>query len=218
MRPNRTIALLSLSTLVLSACHKDEIHGSGVISTEYRYVAPFTNVQVDGPIHATVRYAPMQQVAVRADVVVLPMVRTQVVGNTLVLYLADGQYDDDFRFEVTVEVPYLSRLTQNGPCPANLSGFYNLGQLEVINNGVGDITLAGQTTHLQITQHGVGRINAQAMVADTCEAGLTGVGSMEVRVNDLLYGYLNGVGSIYYHGTPVVDVTDTGIGNVIGLD
>ena len=218
MKPTRLLLLLPLTLTVFTACRKDEIHGSGVIATEYRAVPPFTAVRIDGPIEANIRYAPVQQVAVRTDVMVQPMVHTEVVGNTLLLHLADGNYGNGFRFEVTVDMPLVSNLTQNGVSDVNVHGFYDLGHLEVTNNGVGDITLQGSTDHLQITQHGVGRVHAQGMPADTCEVGLSGVGNMEVRVNDLLHGYLSGVGNIYYHGTPLVDVHDTGVGNVIHAD
>ncbi|MBP8823052.1 MAG: DUF2807 domain-containing protein [Flavobacteriales bacterium] len=218
MKRTRTFLLLGLTSLLFTACHKDEIQGSGVISTEYRALPPFTSVQINGPIQATIRYAPVQRVAVRTDVMVLPLVRTNVIDNTLVLYVAEADYHDDFRFEVTVEVPFIGLLTQNGVGHASLGGFYDLGHLVVINNGVGDISLQGTTGHLEVTQHGVGRVNGQNMEADTCQVGLTGVGSVEVRVHDLLYGYLTGVGNIYYHGTPVVDVSDGGVGSVIRVD
>ncbi len=218
MKQTQLLSLIASSVLLFTACRKDEIHGSGHITTEYRTVQAFTNVRVEGPIQADIRYGPHQQVAVRTDANVLPWVRTQVVDQTLVLSLAQANYGDGLRFAVTVDMPTIGRLTQNGVSDARLTGFFGLSTLEVINNGVGHITLHGSTDHLRVTQHGVGRVHAQGMPADTCQVGLSGVGNVEVRVNDLLHGYLSGVGNIYYHGTPVVDVDDTGVGNVIQVD
>ncbi len=218
MQKTSFILLLSIIALLFTACRKDEIRGSGVTTTEYRTVTTFTNVRIDGPIRAQVRYAPVQQVSVRTDANVQHLVRTSVTDNTLTLSLAQGNYGDGIRFEVTVDMPTIGRLTHNGVSEAQVSGFFGLTNLDVVNNGVADITLHGSARRLHVTQHGVGRVNAQAMTADTCQAGLSGVGSLEVRVQDLLHGYLSGVGSIYYHGTPVVDITDTGVGNVIRVD
>lgn len=218
MRNALTITLFSLSIMLMTACRKDEIRGSGITTTEYRSVGTFTNVRIEGPIRAHLRQSPVRQVAVRTDANVQSMVRTIVSDNTLILTLAPGNYGDGIRFEVTVDIPTVGRLTHNGVEEAQVSGFFGLANFEVVNNGVADIDLHGSTRNLSVTQHGVGRISAQGMSADTCLAGLSGVGSVEVRVNDLLHGYLSGVGSIYYHGSPVVDVTDTGVGNVIRVD
>lgn len=218
MRNALTITLFSLSIMLMTACRKDEIRGSGITTTEYRSVGTFTNVRIEGPIRAHLRQAPTRQVAVRTDSNVQSMVRTIVSDNTLTLTLAPGNYGDGVRFEVTVDMPTVGRLTHNGVEEAQVSGFFGLSHLEVVNNGVADINLHGSVRNLLVTQHGVGRVSAQAMPADTCQAGLSGVGSLEVRVHDLLHGYLSGVGSIYYHGSPVVDITDTGVGNVIRVD
>lgn len=218
MEQSRILFLLASSVLLFTACRKDEIRGNGITTTEIRPVPVFTMVRIEGPIRADIRYSPVQQVAVRTDQNVQRMVRANVSDNTLTLSLAQANYDDDFKFEVTVDMPTIHRLTQNGVSDVRLSSFFGLSALEVISNGVGDIALYGSTGRLSVTQHGVGRVNAQGMSADTCQVGLSGVGSMEVRVNDLLHGYLSGVGNIRYHGTPLVDITDTGVGNVIRVD
>lgn len=218
MNPTRTFLFLSISTLLLSACRKDEIRSSGIITTELRPVGSFTDVRIEGPIDADIRQGATHQVAVRTDVNALSKVRTSVSGNTLILSLDQANYGNNLKFEVTVDMPTIGRLTQNGVSDTRLSGFFGSRSLEVISNGVGDLSLYGSTDRLSITQNGVGRLNAQGMDADTCLVGLSGVGNVEVRANDLLQGYLSGVGSIYYHGDPVVQVNDTGVGNVIRVD
>lgn len=218
MNQRFNLLLLPVIAMLITACRKDEIHGSGIITTEYRNVPSFTEVRIDGPIQAHIRYSPVQQVAVRTESNVQPLVRTYVTGNTLVLTLAQENYGDGLRFEITVDMPLIRRVTHNGVIEASVTGFFGLTDLAVINNGVADITLYGSVGNLQVTQHGVGRVSAQSMSADTCQAGLSGVGSLEVRVEDLLHGYLSGVGNIYYHGEPMVNITDTGVGNVIRVD
>ncbi len=218
MTPKYTILFLSITALFLTACHKDDIRSSGHITTEVRSVPAFTDVRIEGPIEVAIRYGAAQHVAVRTDVNALSQVRTDVSGNTLIISLEEANYHSGLRFNVTVDMPTLGRLTQNGVSDVEVSGFFGSESMEVISNGVGDLTLHGSTDRLNITQHGVGRVNASGMQTDTCQVGLSGVGSMEVRVNDRLFGYLSGVGNIFYHGMPEVDVNDTGVGNVIRVD
>ncbi len=218
MQRTHSFLFLSFTALLLTACRKEEIRGSGIITTEVRTVPTFTDVRIEGPIDAEIRYGFEHYVAVRTDVNALSGIHTSVSGSTLILSLDQANYDHDIPFEVTVDMPTIGRLTQNGVSDTRLTGFFGLHRLEVISNGVGDLALHGSTEYLSITQHGVGRLDAHGMSADTCEVGLSGVGRMEVRANDLLHGYLSGVGSIYYHGTPQVDITDTGVGSVIRVD
>ena len=218
MKKARNFLVLGSLALALTACHKDHVHGSGYTTTEVRNVPAFTDVRIEGPIEVDITHGTAQYVAVRTDAAVLGRVHTQVSGNTLILSLDEAHYHDGLRFEATVEMPTIGRLTQNGVSDARLSGFFGLQQLEVSNTGVGELTLYGSANKLLVTQSGVGRLNAQGMTADTCQVGLSGVGAIEVRVNQLLQGYLSGVGSIYYHGNPSVNVIDTGVGNVIQMD
>jgi hypothetical protein len=218
MKPKHTILFLTLTTLSLTACHKDDIRSSGLITAEARTVPAFTDVRIDGPIEADIRYGASQYVEVRTDINAISRVRTNVSGSTLIISLDEANYHDGLKFHVTVDMPTIGRLTQNGVSDVEVSGFFGLASMEVISNGVGDLTLHGSTDRLSITQHGVGRVNASGMQADTCQVGLSGVGNMEVRVSDRLFGYLSGVGSIHYHGEPVVEVNDTGVGNVIRVD
>jgi len=218
MQRTNTFLFLSFTTLLFTACRKEDIRSTGVISTEVRSVPTFTDVRIEGPINAEIRYGLTQEVMVRTDVSALSKMRTTVSNNTLILSLDQANYGNGLRFEATVYMPTIGRLTQNGVSDTRLSGFFGLQTLEVISNGVGDLDLHGSADRLLITQHGVGRLDAQGMNVDTCQVGLSGVGSVEVRVNELLHGYLSGVGSIYYHGTPQVNINDTGVGNVIRVD
>lgn len=218
MRSLNALLLLTTSALLLTACHKDDIRSSGHITTEVRTVPSFNDVRIEGPINANIRFGAAQHVSVRTDVNALAKVRTSVSGSTLVLSLDQANYHGDLRFDVTVDMPIIGRLTQNGVSDVNVSGFFGLETMDIISNGVGDLALHGSTDRLHITQHGVGRVNASGMNADTCHVGLSGVGSVEVRVNDHLHGYLSGVGSIYYHGMPSVEVNDTGVGHVVRVD
>ncbi len=218
MYPGRILSLLLCSALLMTACRKEEINGNGITTTELRNVPAFTNVRVEGPFEADIRYGFAQQVAVRTDANVQHKVRAQVYDNTLVLSLEPGNYGHGLDFEVTVDMPTIGRLTHNSTSDVRLSGFFGLQELEVVANGVGDLTLHGSAHQLRVGLSGVGRVNAQGMPSDTCRVALSGVGTAVVRVHDLLYGHLSGVGDIRYYGAPQVDIDDTGVGQVVHLD
>jgi len=83
----KTALLLTVTTLALFSCRRDEIHGSGHIITQDRSVPAFENVLIQGIIKANTRYGTSQHVTVRTDAVAIANVHTTVSNNTLVLDL-----------------------------------------------------------------------------------------------------------------------------------
>lgn len=218
MNTLKTTLVLTLTSALLFSCRKDHIHGTGHTIGEERQLSSFDNVVIQGPIKANISYGSEQQVTVRADEAAISKVHTHVSNNTLYLDLNESYNYHNLSFTVDVEMPFIGRLTQEGVSNSSLSGFYDLDALSIVHTGVGDLTLSGSATHLNIDHDGVGNLNAYGLAADVCDVHLDGVGNIKVTVNDLLQGSLNGVGNIYYRGHPTVDVHDDGVGHVIHVD
>lgn len=214
----KTALFLTVTTLALYSCRRDEIHGSGNIIAQERSVSAFENVLIEGAIKANIRYGTTQQVTVRTDAVAIGKVRTSVSNNTLVLDLDDYHNFHHINFEVDVVMPVIHRLTHEGVSNSSLSGFYDLDALEVIHDGVGNLEFHGSAGYLSIVHDGVGDLRAFDFPVDTCQVGHSGVGNIEVMVSDRLEGSLSGVGNVYYKGTPQLNITRTGVGQVIHVD
>ncbi|HQV52516.1 MAG: DUF2807 domain-containing protein [Flavobacteriales bacterium] len=215
MKTIKTSLLLFLVITTLFSCRKDQIHGSGTTASQDRELAGFENVLIKGAIRTNIIYGTDFRVTVTTDPVVMSHVETRVEDNTLILDLDDHYNYQHISFTVDVVMPLIHNLTHEGISTSSLSGFYDLNELHVRHNGVGKLDLSGSAAHLDLEHDGVGSVNAFNFPVQTCHAGQSGVGSVKVTVSDLLEGHLNGVGNIYYRGQPEVNISDSGVGNVI---
>ena len=209
---------LALAAVVLPACRKDPILGSGNIVTQERGLSAFENVRIQGPVKVNVQYGSSQLVRVRTDAVAVNDVFTTVSNNTLVVDIDDDHNYQHISFEVEVVIPVIHRLTHEGVSHSRLEGFQGMEALEVIHQGVGDLTLHGSAGTLHITHDGVGDLRGFGFVVDTCHVSQSGAGDIEVHVLEQLSGSLSGVGSLYYQGSPQVSVLDNGVGQVVHMD
>ena len=209
---------LALAATILPACQKDKIEGSGTIVTQDRSVPTFQNVLIQGPVKVNVMHGTGQLVRVRTDAVAVNEVITTVSNNTLMVDIDDNHNYQHITFEVDVILPVLHRLTHLGVSHGQLSGFQGVDVLEVVHQGVGDLTFHGSAGTLHITHDGVGDLHAFGFAVDTCHVAHSGVGRIEVTVQDQLTGSLSGVGSIYYQGSPQVSILDSGVGQVVQVN
>jgi len=208
---------LALAAAVLPACTKDRLEGSGTIVTQDRGLSTFQNVLIQGPVKVNVMYG-SQLVRVRTDAVAVNEVITTVSNNTLVVDIDDDHHYQHISFEVDVTLPVLHRLTHLGVSHGHLSGFQGVDALEVVHQGMGDLTFHGSAGTMHITHDGVGDLHAFGFAVDTCHVAHSGVGRIEVNVQDQLTGSLSGVGSIYYQGSPQVSILDSGVGQVVQVN
>ncbi|MCB0793450.1 MAG: DUF2807 domain-containing protein [Flavobacteriales bacterium] len=214
----KTLLLLATATTVLTACHKERLHGTGNIVTQERNLSPFQNVRIEGPVKARIHYGNTQEVIVRTDAVAVNELRTTVGNNTLVLDVDQHINYQHIDFEVDIHMPVIHSLVHEGVSNSSLSGFFGLDALVVQHDGVGDLNFSGSANVLHINHDGVGDLHAFGFVVDTCHVAHSGVGNIHVTVNDQLSGYLSGVGNLYYQGSPQVNITDTGVGQVYHID
>jgi len=194
------------------------LDGSGNIVTQDRALDDFENVVIKSVIKTNVTYGTDFSVVVRTDAVAINKVHTHVSNNTLVIDLDEHYNYHHISFEVDVIMPSISRLEHQGVSDSKLSGFYGLGTLDVLHDGVGALRVSGSSSQFNVTHTGVGDLHAYDLSTDSCHADLNGVGNIELTVSDLLEGHLTGVGNIYFSGSPTVNVIDTGVGSVIQVN
>ncbi len=215
--------LLNLSILsllfVVSSCSEDDgdrpqITGSGNIITESREFGPFSSVQISSAINADITFGSEQSVSVSADDNVMELVITTVEDNTLFIDLEDGEYNQvTVEFEITN--PELEELTMIGANDVEVNGFENLERLDVTITGVGNLDMTGSAEDLIIISSGSIILKAFGFIATNCDIRLSGVGDAEINVTDVLSGFLNGAGDIFYKGNPQIDIEITGLGSLV---
>ena len=88
-------------------------------------------------------------------------------------------------------------------------------RIDIVNSGVGSITIGGIADNVTITNSGVGSINAENLKALNVKANVSGVGSITCYASEKIEGAVSGVGSLKYAGHPKhKDNRRTGVGSI----
>ncbi len=195
----------------------DVERGSGRAVAEERAVGAFERVRVDGVIDVHVRVGAERSVVVHADDNLLASVTTNVVGGELRIATL-GSFDPATRMTVDVVTPTLSALHGVGVGEVVADGVV-ADRFEVRVGGVGDVTVTGTADVLDVRTSGVGDANLLGLDAREAHVDASGVGSVDVRVRELLDASVRGVGSVRYAGNPpTVRQTVDGVGSVTPLE
>jgi len=200
-------------------------------------VSPFTSIHSD--VVATMRYVPSDRYRIEAegperiisaiDVRVekgvlrittskknLKMRRGErlsltVYGRELKAIRLDGV--GSFKCSERLEAPLLE-VFNTGVGSINIDDL-QCNEVVVKNEGVGTITLKGQTGKASIASDGVGSIYAYDLQSCNTIVHLNGVGSVQCHASESGEFINNGVGSILYKGRPeTLSVHKNGIGSI----
>ena len=88
-------------------------------------------------------------------------------------------------------------------------------KIEIVNSGVGSITIGGLADDVTLHNSGVGSINAENLKALNVKANVSGVGSITCYASERIEGKVTGVGSLKYAGNPKhKDNKRTGVGSI----
>lgn len=237
MRPSLSLACLAIaSTIGLAGCaiivapgegdlqfrtafSKDSVVGDGRLTTERRAVASATELDVSGPLHVDVRVGPAASLQVETDSNLLPLVRSEVSGNTLRVWVERG-VRTNHALRVTYTVPQLSHIRASGSGRLNV-GELNGGALTVTQAGSGATVLAGRVSNLNLQLTGSGSVNGHALQSGNANLHLTGSGSVIVGgvSAESLNIRLRGSGAILASGAAAhVNAQLTGSGGVNLMD
>ena len=73
-------------------------------------------------------------------------------------------------------------------------------KIDIVNSGVGSITIGGLADNVKLQNSGVGSINAEKLKALNVKANVSGVGSITCYASEKIEGRVSGVGSLKYAG------------------
>ena len=89
--------------------------------------------------------------------------------------------------------------------------------LDVLISGLGDISVDGQVNDQIIALISAGNYQAENLVSAMVDVEIADGGSATVRVSTTLNADITGTGSVFYHGSPVVNRVGNGTGEIIQL-
>jgi hypothetical protein len=209
--------------------------GPSPVVEEMRPVSGVSGVVLDGVGHVYVRQSGTESLRVRTEEHILPFIRTEMQGGQLVIGFVEGTsyHGQASVIEFDLTVVDLDRVELSGAGQISLTNV-STDQLSLVHSGTGTIDLNGlAATRLEATRSGTGTIVAsgsvqqQSVVLDgvgnydarnldsaTAEITIRAIGSATVQVSERLEARIDGSGSVYYIGDPIVQRTGNGSGSV----
>jgi hypothetical protein len=214
----RTLLAIAIASAVLGGCaivvapgadgdyqvrsgFSNAVQGDGVIKREQRAVGTVQGLEVGGSMLVDVRVGPATSLAVEADSNLLPLVRTDVVGDTLRISTSQSIRSSN-PVRIIYTVPRLTDLRAGGSGRVTVEGL-NGSPLAVRQGGSGNVRLAGSVASFDAAVSGSGHLDAASMDSGSATLGISGSGRMDVgRVHgDYANVKLSGSGSVRAGGT-----------------
>ena len=236
------IAVVLLSASMLSACGVARtVRGSGNIVTEERNVSGFDRVSLSGFGDVEIEVGDKESLTVRTDDNIMPYVRTEVKGNTLVLDFDDNgfnrSYDPTDGIHFTLVVTDLNRVDISGAGKmvvaeletekfvVNNSGAASVeiesltaDELVVTQSGAGAVSVSGTVQGQELNHSGAGSYHAAELESETAILEISGVGNATVWATESLDISISGMGNVTYYGAPRISQNISGLGNLVSAE
>jgi hypothetical protein len=196
MRPVLAIALATSFAAVIGGCaiivapgsdgdvsvrtpfSSDAVQGDGIAARDQRTVGTVPALEVNGSVVVEVRVGPATSLVVEADGNLLPLVRTDVRGDTLVVEIARA-YRSSNPVRVSYTVPRLSEVRHTGSGRLSVQGL-NGTPLKVVQQGSGSTLLTGQVASLEVAGSGSGSVDASTLRSASANLSMSGSGGVNV--------------------------------------
>ncbi|SHJ64794.1 Putative auto-transporter adhesin, head GIN domain [Tangfeifania diversioriginum] len=236
MKPiNQIIALASIAMLFFTTGCINEllVDGNGISATEARITPDFSKIKSEGEFDIHITHGNEFDILVEAESNLIQYIETDVSGNTLRIHTR-GLRDlkNSLPMEIFITVPFIEEIKQSGSGTIT-TDFFEGNHFEFVISGSGSIETAidansvdgmisgsgalfvsGTAKSADFVISGSGQIDAWDMELQSCEATISGSGSMWLTVEQFLKAIISGSGSVYYSGTPEIETRISGSGNI----
>jgi hypothetical protein len=184
--------------------------GSGNLATESRAVAGFEEVSLSGAGHLVVEQTGVESLTITAEDNLLPFIRSEVQGDTLILGFTPGSNVNPTRevlYRLTVRD--LSVLDISGASRVEVHGLHTAA-LAVVLSGASSLTADGDADVQVLVVSGASRYEAENLDSRIVTATVSGTSYGVVRASDVLTATVSGVSILEYFGSPVLTTTVSG--------
>jgi len=236
------IAAALFAVSMLSACGVGRtVRGSGNIVTEERNVSGFDRVSLSGFGDVTVEVGDEESLTVTTDDNIMPYVRSEVRGDTLILDFDDKGfnrgYDPTDGIHFSLVVTELNRIDISGVGKmligeheterfvVNNSGAASVqidsltaDELVVSQSGAGTVIVSGKVQGQELNHSGAGSYHAGELESETAILEISGVGTATVWATESLDISISGMGNVIYYGAPRISQNISGLGNLVSAE
>ena len=201
-------ALALLLVVSLSACGLVGRAGEGPLTTETRQVTGFTRVDATNGIGVTVRIGQTTSVEVSAQANILPIIATDVEGNTLTIHGTAG-FNTSTGVGVTVVMPALAAITLSGGSQGVVEGL-DTDRFEIALDGGADLTATGTASVLTLRCSGGSSARLDALAAETVNVQASGGANVTLRASNEVAGSAEGGAQVTVLGNATLNVETSG--------
>ena len=165
-----------------SVFSSNTVAGNGILAHDVRQVGAVSGLEVSGPLEVNVRVGPATSLSVDADSNLLPMIRSEVSGGSLHVWV-EGSVRSNNSMRVTYTTPSLLLLRSSGSGRLTVNDL-NGAALDFSKSGSGTATLTGRVAELDLHHSGSGEVNARGLGMGTARveqsgSGRTGLGPVQ---------------------------------------
>lgn len=209
----RVLMLFLIASITFTSCTFWGVRGNGRVKTENRNIGEFTKVDASGAYSIKIKVGESPSIRIKAEENLLPLIRTKVKGNTLVI---DTKKNLSPRKELLIEITTneLTSIECSGANDIEVVGI-DTDKFEVDLSGAGSIVLDGKTDKFYGDLSGAGSINAKGLIANKVYISVSGAANAVVYAKEFLDASVSGVGSVDYYGDPQNTKTNvSGVGSI----
>lgn len=206
--------LLALFTGCVFNLGGSGVRGSGIVQTESRSVSGFSSIVFNSEGKVTVQQTGKESLTISAEDNLLPLLETRVADRVLYLGTVNNvDINPTKPIEFVMEVKGLESFKMTGVGSIEAKGIHGK-RLAIALTGVGNMTIEGSADSLDLSLDGVGSYQGDRFKTKQATVRSEGVGNAVINVSDQLDVSVSGVGAIEYIGSPKVQKSGRGLGEV----
>ncbi|HWK51309.1 MAG TPA: head GIN domain-containing protein [Steroidobacter sp.] len=214
------LGALAAIVLLLNGCggHDDGDRGPSV--SERRAVESFDSISLEGAARLEIKIGEPLSVLVSGNQTSVARVETNVSGGTLHIKNKprDWVIRNNSRLTVQVTLPKLESLELEGGNDVSLVGLHG-GDTRIKAAGAANIVADGELDELIVRLAGAGHADLSKLAVADAKVTVDGVGSVIVNPRESLDATMNGIGAIFYTGSPHrVNTRMNGLGTIARQD
>ncbi len=176
------------------------IKGSGNSKTEKRNVADFSKIEASDAVNLEIVAQKDFDVEVEADDNLLPLIKTEVSGDTLKISTS-GNTSAKTKATIKISLPKLDSLDVSGASAAVVSNV-KTDSLDLEASGASKIKISGEANNLDAEASGASGIDAEGLTVSNADVKADGASSATISVTNELKADASGASSVYYTGEP----------------
>ena len=201
-------AVLLVLVGALAGC----VQGQGPVTSETREVGAFSRIEASAGIRVVVRIGPSEAIEVTAQENLLPVIATDLRGDTLSI-----EASEDFTtlepVTITVVVPALDGITLSGGSQAVIDGL-DAESLELRIRGGAQVTAAGSVDSVELDAGGGATASLEDLSARVATVSMDGGATATLTASGEVSGTAAGGSRLTVLGDAVVSVEASG-GSVV---